>query len=369
MEFPFKGDMPDLQTFWSENDVAHKAKPSKRKRIPIQFSVDDHYLLETLGIKSTLRYYGDFSYRMQTHRQMNDLMEAELGRRFFQEGEYEAPEPVRFEVLMGARWELREGSTPWLESSVQDEDDLDKIIEQAEKLDMKKVALPENWAELKSNWEEKSGKKLKHGGSFARGPATMATSILGTTNTCLFMMDEPERMDAFFDVLGRQLVNWHKVLMEATDNVHADGYALADDNCCLFPPAQYERFCAPVLKRLFQNFAPDPTHRRYQHSDSAMGHLMPILSELGVNAVNLGPTLHPLEIRKAFPNAEIHGHLAPMTLRNGTYSEIAEAVRRDIDAVGGDGRMVACTAGSMMGGTPMANLLTYIWAVDRYGRL
>ncbi len=369
MNNPSEYSALDLNTFWQENEKALQQKPEDRKRIPIQFSVDDHYLLETLGIHTTLRFYQDFEYRMHLHTRMNDAMEARLGRRFFQEESCEAPEPIRFEVLMGAHWELREGGTPWLESDVSDERDLDRIIENAEKLDLRKVGFSEDWQERKKKYETVTGKRLKLGGSWARGPATMATSILGTTNTCLFMMDEPERMDAFFDVLGRKQLEWHMALMEATDNLHFDGYALADDNCCLFPPRQYERFCAPVLDRLFKTLAPSPDHRRYQHSDSAMGHLMPILRELGVNAVNLGPTLHPLEIRQAMPNAEINGQLPPMLLRNGSPVEIVSAIRRDLDAVGGDGNMVACTAGSMAGGTPMENFLLYMQTIDRYGRI
>lgn len=359
----------DLAVFWQENDQAMAAAPADRRRIPIAFSVDDHYLLETLNPPSTLRFYNDFAYRMALHRQMNDIMASALGRRFFPEDTHQAPDPVRFEVVMGAHWDLREGGTPWLESTVEDESDLDRIIERAERLDMRTAALPEDFIEKRIAWEKATGKTLRLGGGWSRGPATMATSILGTTNTCLFMMDEPERMDAFFDVLGRKLVEYNRVLMEATGNTAVAGYGIADDNCCLFPPAQYERFCAPVLARLFAAFAPERTHRRYQHSDSAMGHLMPILHDLGVNAVNLGPTLHPLDIRKAMPNAEIHGQLPPMLLRNGTPEEIVAAVRRDLDAVGGDGRMVACTAGSMAGGTPLANFLLYMETVDRYGRI
>ncbi len=359
----------DLAAFWRENDQATATPPAERRRIPIAFSVDDHFLLEAMNPPSTLRYYNDFTCRTALHRQMNDRMEAVLGRRFFAEESHQAPEPVRFEVVMGAHWDLREGGTPWLESTVADEEDLDRIIERAEKLDMRAAALPADFQEKKAAWETATGRTLRLGGAWSRGPATMATSILGTTNTCLFMMDEPERMDAFFDVLGRRLVEYNEVLMEATGHGTIAGYGVADDNCCLFPPAQYERFCAPVLARLFARFAPEKGHRRYQHSDSAMGHLMPILHNLGVNAVNLGPTLHPLEIRKAMPDAEIHGQLPPMLLRNGTPEEIVAAVRRDLDAVGGDGRMVACTAGSMAGGTPLEHFLLYMETVDRYGRI
>ena len=358
----------DLKEFWLENEKALGQKPAERNRIPIQFSMDDHYLIETLGIPSTIRYYRDFSYRMTVHREINDLLEAHLGKRFFTEQPCEPPEAVRFEVLMGAHWELREGGTPWLESTVTDERDLDKIIANAEKLDMRQVAFPEDFTAKRNAWESETGTPVRMGGTFARGPATMATSILGTTKTCLFMMDEPERMDAFFDVVGRKLVEWHEAQMVATGNTERSGYALTDDNCCLFPPRQYERFCAPVLDRLFKAFAPERAHRRYQHSDSEMSHLMPILHNLDVNVVNLGPTIHPLAIRKAMPNAEIQGQLPPMLLRNGTRKDIFSMVKRDIEAVGADGRLVCCTAGSMAGGTPIENFLAYMEAVHEYGQ-
>ena len=125
---------------------------------------------------------------------------------------------------------------------------------------------------------------------------------------------------------------------------------------------------APMLARLFAEFAPAPQHRRHQHSDSDMGHLMSILNDLGVNAVNLGPNIRPADIRRAMPKAVIEGQMPPFTLRNGTRNEIITLVRRDIDEAGADGGLVECTAGSVAGGTPLENILLYMWAVEQYGR-
>ena len=58
-----------------------------------------------------------------------------------------------------------------------------------------------------------------------------------------------------------------------------------------------------------------------------------------------------------------------MLLRNGTPEEIRDMVKRDIDAVGADGKLVCATAGSMAGGTPMENFLVYMGAVAEFGRL
>ena len=95
---------------------------------------------------------------------------------------------------------------------------------------------------------------------------------------------------------------------------------------------------------------------------------MGILNDLGVNGVNLGPTIHPLEIRKAMPKAIIHGQIPPFTLKNGTTEEIIESVRCDIDSVGQDGGLVECPAGSVVAGTSFETLLVYMWSVETYGK-
>jgi len=358
----------DIKEFWRENETCFEPFSTNKPRVPISFWLDDHFLLEEMSLPSTVRYFSDFDYRREMNKLCNDKVEKVLAKRFYSEDKIEAPSPVRFEVIMGARWRLTEGGTPWLDSAVENIEDVKKIIDRSVKLDMKKEAFPDGWRESKDRYEKLSGRKLKLGGDGSRGPATMATSILGTTNTCLFIMDEPEIMMEFFSLLADKLVEYHRVLMEDTSNSRDGGYSLADDNCYLFPPNAYLKFCAPVLAKLFKEFAPLPKHYRFQHSDSNMGHLMGILNDLGINSVNFGPELHPSDIRKAMPKAVINGQMQPFTLRNGTPGDIINTVRRDIEAVGQDGGLVECPAGSVAGGTPLENLRIYMWAVHTYGR-
>lgn len=358
----------DVQAFWKENSQCFEPFSRNKPRVPISYWLDDHFLLEEMRLPSTRRYYQDASYRKKINKECNDRVEKILGKRFYNEDEELFLSPNRFEVILGAHWEITEGGTPWLESKVEGIEDVKKMIEIAQKLDMRKAAFPEGWQEEKARYEAITGNKLKLGGNGSRGPATMATSILGTTNTCMFMMDEPEIMDEFFKVLGDKLIEYHTALMEDTGHNTREGYGIADDNCYLFPPRQYERFCAPVLHKIFNEFAPLPQHKRHQHSDSSMGHLMGILHDLGVNAVNLGPAIDIKDIRKAMPEALIEGHTPPFTLRNGSAEDIINTVRYDIESVGQDGGLVECTAGSIAGGTPLENIIIYMWAVHTYGR-
>ena len=47
--------------------------------------------------------------------------------------------------------------------------------------------------------------------------------------------------------------------------------------------------------------APAPGDYRYQHSDSAMGHLLPLLADFDLTGCNFGPTVTVREIRKYMP--------------------------------------------------------------------
>ncbi|PMQ01194.1 MAG: uroporphyrinogen III decarboxylase [Dictyoglomus sp. NZ13-RE01] len=356
----------DLKEFWEENDYCLRNFQNKT-RIPIFYWLDDHFLFELIDIESTIRYYTDYNYRLDCHKRANQILEKALGRKFYPEDPVEPPSPNRFEVLMGAKYVLTEGGTPWLVSEVRDIDDVKELIKKMEKVNMEECALPEDFYEKKELYEKETGKKIKLGSS-SRGPATLATSILGTENLCIFMMEEEELLLEFYNVLCEKLIEYCRVLRKATKNQEY-GFSIMDDNCFLFPPKKYLKFCAPFLERIFKEFAPLPHHLRYQHSDSNMKHLMGILNDLGINEVNFGPEIHPKEIRTAMPKAKIYGQMPPFTLRNGTYEEIISIVKRDMECLGGDGNFVECTAGSVASGTPLENIKLYMWAVDKFCRL
>ncbi len=181
-------------------------------------------------------------------------------------------------------------------------------------------------------------------------------------------MDQPDLMKEFFKILGAKLVEYIKLLRSCCD-VEYNGIAINDDNCFLFSPELYERYCAPVMENLFKKFAPEKTDTRYQHLDSNMQHLIPILNELGVNAVNFGPEIHPATIRKLMPDARIYKQMPPFVLRNGTKEKIIEIVKRDMDILKADGNFVETPAGSVASGTPLKNIRIYMWAVQEYGKL
>jgi uroporphyrinogen decarboxylase len=104
--------------------------------------------------------------------------------------------------------------------------------------------------------------------------------------------------------------------------------------------------------------------RRYQHSDSAMGHLLDDQYALGIREVNYGPTVDAGPIRQKMPDALICGQLPPFLLRNGTPDAIRERVVSDFAKAGASGGLHVTTAGSLAAGTGVGRMRWFMWVVQ-----
>lgn len=354
----------DLDRFWAENAASlGKDFSTDKPRAPISLPVDDHWLLVEMEAPSTVRYYEDIDYRLELNRQCNDRCQRELGIRPFPESMLWPP-PKRIEEVFGSYQKVIEGGTPWLEPSVKTIEDLVRIMDQVERMDLADFVFQDGVPDVERPPE---GVPLPYRHASSRGPATIGTSVCGTDRYLYFLIDYPDVMQRFHELLAQKLVEHARVLGEVLGYI-PKGYAFLDDNCALLSPALYERFCAPVLQYVFDELAPDEEDWRYQHSDSAMDHLLPILARFNFKAVNFGPTVRVQDIRRWMPRTCIHGQVAPMTLRNAPYEAIIAEVRRDFDAVGHDGGLLVTTAGSIAAGTTFDRIRCLMWAVDRYCR-
>ncbi len=153
---------------------------------------------------------------------------------------------------------------------------------------------------------------------FQRGPVTLATSVFGIENLIFLILGHPGLAARFRDaVLAAMLAIGDLIDAEAglTPATAPHGFQFNDDNCYLLSPDMYEFFAEPILRGVFERFSPGPADRRAQHSDSAMGHLLPILSRLGVNWTNFGPTVTIDEIRRQ--PARTRAEARPQPLRRG----------------------------------------------------
>ncbi len=183
----------------------------------------------------------------------------------------------------------------------------------------------------------------------SRGPATIMTSILSAETAFFWMMDRPQLMHRFTKLLADRMVTLNQILREFSGNAEP-GWWITDDNCALFNRKLYREYCVPVLEQVLDAMAPGDA-RRYQHSDSAMGHLLDMQYGLGIRVVNYGPEVDAGLIRAKMPGAMIHGQMPPFLLRNGSPENIRLRVISDFAKAGATGGLTIATAGSLAAGT------------------
>jgi uroporphyrinogen decarboxylase len=353
----------DVDAFWEENAACHAFTPEK-PRCSMSFSPDDHWIFEFVEVPSTLRYYRDKAYRDELHRKVNAITREYVGRAFFNEDTWEH-QPKRIENLFGCDFTYHEGSTPWLTPVTDDPDAFAEVLDRAEATDLRTWALPAPYLE---EWEARkaAGKPLPKLGTGSRGPATIMTSVLTPETVFFWMMDHPDLMHRFRDILADSMVAFNTVLREFSDN-EMPGWWITDDNCALFSPDLYAEYCVPVLERVLEAMAPGDA-RRYQHSDSAMGHLLDQQYALGIREVNYGPEVDAGLIRATMPDAIINGQMPPMLLRNGSPEAIRDQVIADFDKAGATGGLNVTTAGSLAAGTGVGRMRWMMHVVQHHTR-
>lgn len=353
----------DAAGFWEE-DALCAGFGMDKPRCAIAFPVDDHWLFEFLDIPSTMRYYHEKEYRDSVHQEANRVTLQHISRAFFDEDSWRH-QPKRIENLFGSEFAYHEGGTPWLMPVTDDPAEFARILDRVEGIDLKTWVLPEVFL---NEWEQRkqAGKPLPILGTGGRGPATVMTSVLTAETVFFWMYDEPELMGRFRDLLGRKMVEMNRALREFSGCAEP-GWWITDDNCALFNRELYREYCAPVLKQVLDALAPGDAPRN-QHSDSAMGHLLDDQRELGIRAVNYGPTLDVALIREKMPEAMIHGHMPPFLLRNGSPQEIEKRVIEDFQKAGITGGLLVTTAGSVAAGTGVGRMRWFMKLVQEHCR-
>jgi uroporphyrinogen decarboxylase len=180
------------------------------------------------------------------------------------------------------------------------------------------------------------------------------TSVLDVKTLFFWLYDHPALMRRFRDILAEKMVELNTILRKFSGN-NQPGWWITDDNSALFNRKLYEKYCVPILEKVLNKMAPGHA-TRYQHSDSAMGHLLDFQYNLGIREVNYGPEVDVALIREKMPEAMIHGQLPPFLLRNGTPEEIKSRILDDFHKAGVTGGLTVTTAGSLAAGTGVGRM-------------
>ena len=364
----------DLDRFWADQAAAAADSFGPAiPQVPLGIMMSGECVYAELGIPEDYgRYERDPAWRLGLHKAYNDLSERIVGRRLVGEA---AEDPSRRYPAVKALHDVFEARNVWnagswwLEQSAHTPDELEALLDRVDRRDIRGFILPPGWEREKQRLTALGVQPPLY--RWQRGPVTFATSIYGPENLIFLIMDRPALAVRLRDTMLRTMLEIGRVQDEEagfTPETAPRGFGFADDNCALLNPDMYEFFGYPVLKGMFDRYAPAPENWRFQHSDSAMAHLLPLLGRLHLTGVNFGPTVTVRDIRTHLPRAVIHGQLAPFTFSRNDEEGMVTEFLRDFEQARDSRGLLFNTAGSINNGSRLTGMRLLMAAIQRYGR-
>jgi len=368
----------DLKKFWEDDALAHEENCFSKKapQVAMGIRMRPQCVFAELGEEGEPWGETERERRIALNKRYNDIAEEVVGIRLLDENlppvDAIFPAYKKIGEVFGGTYTYRKEGGEWLHSNINTPKELEMQLEKIDKMDLREFILPPNWESEKKRIFEKYGKKPEIWRE-VRGPVTLATSIFGVENLLFLYYDDPELFQRFSKTILKVIMEYITIFNEEagyTEENAPKGFRFKDDNCALLTPEMYEIFAYPILKAVFDRCSPGENDERYQHSDSAMGHLLPILGRLNLTGCNFGPTLTIREIRKHMPKTRIDGQLSPLTfLRNEEENIIKEVIRDCEMAKENDLRGVNIyTAGSIENGALLSSMRAVMYAIQKYGR-
>ncbi len=368
----------DLKKFWQDDEEAHRENCfwEKAPQAAMGIRMSDECVFAELDEDGDPWGKTPRERRMELNKRYNEKALEIVGKKLLKEDYPEEdeifPRIKRIGEVFGGTYNWGHKTGEWLESDINTPQKLEKILDNIDKLDLREFMLPDNWESEKRRIYEKYGKRspLMQG---IRGPVTLAMSIYGTENLIFLYYDALELYKRFSETILRVTLEMSRIMYEEAgyrEDNRPKGFWFADDNCCLLTDEMYEAFGYPVLKGIFDYYSPGPSNARYQHSDSAMEHLLPILGKLNLTGCNFGPTVLVDKIRKYMPKTRIDGCLDPLVFMENDTKEIISQVKRDCEMIkeAGTKGLNVMTAGSINNGSSLESMRAVMHAIQKYGR-
>lgn len=377
----------DIEQFWRDEEHAHDDNCFSKNaaQVALGIRMSDECVFAELGEEGQPWGYTSPERRYELNCRYNEKAVQIVGRPLLREDK-PLPKELQPKVTIPGYRQIGEvfggqyvfdGNTTWLHGTMTDPEALEKKLREVNKMladpgAFRSFVLPGDWDERCKQVFELYGKRPGQF-TYIRGPVTLATSVFGVENLLYLYYDDEDLFTYFADTIADVVLAYIELFIKESGNTYETfehGFAFNDDDSNLMTPEMYQAFGYRVLKKVFAYAAPDPKDYRYQHSDSAMGHLIPLLADFNLTGCNFGPTVTIQEIRKYMPRTRIDGQLAPFTFMRNVEEDIIAEVKRDCEAAKeGDLRgLNLMTAGSINNGSLLTSMRTVMAAIQKYGR-
>ncbi|MAG12981.1 MAG: hypothetical protein CMN78_00100 [Spirochaetales bacterium] len=364
----------DLERFWIDQEKAVEDPFSYQcPQMPLGVTMSNECAFTELNVpEDWYRLAHEDEYRTGLEQRYNDISEEIVGRRLLRESTTRLsrkwPGPKKLNEIFDAPEEWHSWSY-WIMQAATNPSELEALLDKVEKRLERLGAfiLPDNWEEEKSRLDGQGASLPLYRGQ--RGPVTFAMSVYGVENLIYLIMDHPDLAARFRDLIIRAILERARLIDEEAgfdEESAPHGWSWADDNCAMLNAELYDFFAYPIVKAIFDRYCPDEKDTRGQHSDSDMGHLLPILGRTNLTWTNFGPNVTVSEIRNHLPAALIRGQLAPFTLsRNEEVNLVAETLR-DFEMSQEKRGIIFSTAGSINNGSRLTGMRLIMATIQKY---
>lgn len=187
----------------------------------------------------------------------------------------------------------------------------------------------------------------------ARGPMVTASWVMGVSDLMTGIANRPKEISKFLDTVTTTIINWLRAQLETLRE--PEGIMLLDDIVGMVSVEHYQEFCAPLLRRIFDEF--EGLIRIY-HNDTPCPHLFPALAEANFDVFNF---THEVDIAKAKAQmghrVAMMGNVPPLTVGVRESPEVvAASAKACLDKAAPGGGMILSVGGGVSPEMPAENI-------------
>ena len=193
----------------------------------------------------------------------------------------------------------------------------------------------------------------------------------------MMVTDEKLACTLFDKLLALKLDYWEMALPALADFVdvitYADDYGTQTSQ--IISPDMFRRLIKPRVNALFETYIKLAPHaKRFFHSDGNVRPLIPDFIEMGVDILNpvhiRAKGMDPVSLKRDFGRDLVFwggGVDTQGVLPNGTFQEVKDHVKRNLDALSPGGGYIFNTIHNIQADVPPANILAMWEALQEYG--
>jgi uroporphyrinogen decarboxylase len=187
----------------------------------------------------------------------------------------------------------------------------------------------------------------------ARGPMVTASWVMGVSDLMTGIANRPKEISKFLDTVTTTIINWLRAQLDTLRE--PEGIMLLDDIVGMVSVEHYQTFCAPYLRRIFDEF--EGLIRIY-HNDTPCPHLFAALAEANFDVFNF---THEVDIATAKAQmghrVAMMGNVPPLSVGVRESPEVvARSAKACLDKGAPGGGMILSVGGGVSPGMPAENI-------------